>query len=58
VSFFTTLEVDRPGHFFVTVKSATRDTRDFLIINDGLTILDHGDPSPKQRNIETLPFSL
>src|SRR5260370_2949764 len=57
MSFFTALEVDRPRHFFVAVKSATRDTRDFLIINDGLTILDNGDPSPKQGNIETLPFS-
>src|SRR5260370_33938900 len=57
MSFFTALEVDRPRYFFVAVTSATRDTRDFLIINDGLTLLDNGDPSPKQGNIETLPFS-
>ena len=57
VSIFAALQVDRPGHFFVAVKSATRNARDFLIIDDCLTILDNGDPSPDQRDVETLPFS-
>src|SRR6266542_4044929 len=57
VAFFTTLEVDRPRHFFVAVQRATRDARNLLIVDDCLTILDHGDPPPDQRDIEALPFS-
>src|SRR5436309_1716355 len=57
VPFFTTLKVDRPGHFFVAVQRATCDSRNLLIVDDCLTILNRGDPPPDQRDIEALPFS-
>src|SRR5437867_1356356 len=57
VSVFAALQVDRSRQFLVAVKSATSDTRNFLIINNRLAILDHCDHSSNQRNIETLPVS-
>ena len=56
MSLFTALKVDRPWQFLVAIESATGNTRNFLILNDGPTILDHSDHSPEQRNIEALPF--
>ena len=57
MSFFTTLQVDRTREFFVTVKSAAGYARNFLVINDGLAVLNDGDHSPYQGDVESLPLS-
>ncbi len=41
----------------MAVQGAARDARGFLVIDDGLAVLNDGDPSPGQRDIEALPFS-
>src|SRR5713101_5932176 len=56
VAFFTSLEIDGSRQFFVAVERATRDTGNFLVVDDGLAVLNHGDPSTEESDIETLPF--
>src|SRR6266446_7761229 len=55
--FFTSLKIDGPRQFFMAVERATRDTGNFLVVDDGLAVLDHGDPSTEESDIEALPFS-
>src|SRR5437870_3734972 len=55
--FFTSLKIDGARQFFVAVQGTTRNAWDLLFIDDGLAVLDDGDPSPDQRDIEALPFS-
>src|SRR5260370_40612195 len=57
MAFFTSLEIDRPRQFFVAVERATCDTGNFLVVDDGLAVLNHGDPSTEESDIEALPFS-
>jgi hypothetical protein len=57
VSVFTTLQVDRPGHSFTAIKSAARDAGNFLMINNGLAILNQSYRSSYQSDIERLPLS-
>ena len=45
-AFFTPLQVNGTGHFFVTVERTTRDARNFLVVDDGLAVLHDGDGSP------------
>lgn len=45
-AFFTSLQVNGTGHFFVTVERTTRDARNFLVVDDGLAVLHDGDGSP------------
>src|SRR2546430_10607283 len=37
-------------------SGAARDAWDFFVIDDGLAILNDGDPTPDQPDIEALPF--
>jgi hypothetical protein len=57
VPFFTSLKINGPGQFFVAVQGATRDARDLLIVDDGLAVLNDGDPPSQKRDVEALPFS-
>src|SRR5258706_13303171 len=57
VPFFTSLKINGSRQFFVAVQGAARDAWDFFVIDDGLAILNDGDPTPDQRDIEGLPFS-
>ena len=57
MSFFTSLKIDGSGQFFVAVQGATRDARDFLVVDDRLAVLNDSDPSSDQRDIKALPFS-
>jgi len=57
VSGFAALQIDWDGKFFVTVQSPAGDARNFLFINDGLTILRNGDHSSNQRDVLGLPCS-
>src|SRR6266700_2173886 len=51
------LKIDRPRHFFVAVECPTRNTGDFLVINYSFSVLDDGDGSSHQSDVEALPFS-
>src|SRR5205807_5673035 len=57
MSIFTALQVDRPGHSFVAIKCAASDAGNFLVINDGLAVLHHGDCSSYECDVEGLPLS-
>ena len=41
----------------MAIQRATGDARDLFVIDDRLAVLNDGDPSPDQRDIEALPFS-
>src|SRR6266850_4733632 len=56
-SVFTTLKVNRSWQFFVAIKGTARNSRNFLIVDSSLAVLDDGNPAPDQSNIEALPFS-
>jgi len=58
VPFFTYLKIDGSGQFFVTVQGTTRDDHGISLLSMIVwPVLDHGDPSSDQRDIEALPFS-
>src|SRR6266446_628963 len=57
MALLTSLQIDGGRQFFVTVQRAPRDTGNFLVVDDGLAILNDGDPTPDQCDIEGLPFS-
>jgi hypothetical protein len=40
-----TLKIERPGKFFVAVERTAGDSGDFLIRDNLLAVLDHGDVS-------------
>ena len=56
VPFFTSLKIEGSGQLLAAIQRATRDARDFLVIDDGLAVLNDSDPSPYQRDIEAQPF--
>ena len=41
----------------MAVQCPTGDARNFLVVDDGLPVLRHGDHSPDQRDVIRLPFS-
>src|SRR5215475_5520642 len=51
-----TLKIERSGKFFVAVKSAPGNSRNFLVRDNRLAVLDDGDVSPEQRYVKRLPF--
>src|SRR6266481_822848 len=57
VPFFASLKINRSSQLFVAVQGAARDAWNFFVIDDRLAILNDGDPTPDQRDIEALPFS-
>ncbi len=56
-SLLATLKVNRPRQLFVAVESASRDSGDRLVIDDGLTILHNRNGASHEGDIEALPFS-
>src|ERR1039458_6372533 len=56
-SFFAALKINGPWQFFVAAESPTSDPWNLLVVDDGLAILDNGDHSSDECDIETLPFS-
>src|SRR5208337_1223525 len=56
MAFFTALQIDGPRQRFVAIQRPAGNTRNFLVIDYGLPILNYGHLSPEQRNIEALPF--
>src|SRR5260370_5393574 len=57
VPFFTSLKIDGARQLFVAIQCAARDAWYFFIFDDGPAVLNDGDPSPYQSDIEVLPFS-
>src|SRR6185369_14316755 len=49
------LQIKRSGQLFVTVQGSSRDTRDFLVVDDGVAVLDHSHPASIHRYVEGLP---
>src|SRR6478735_12012721 len=56
-SNLASLQIDWPWKSFVTIQRTARYARNFLFINDGLTILNNGDCASHERNVVGLPFS-
>ena len=56
MTFFTALQIYRPRQRFVAIQRPAGNTRDLLLVNYSLAILNYGHLSPEQRNIEGLPF--
>src|SRR5580658_4228001 len=55
VAFLASLEIDGAGLAFVAVERAAGEAGNFLVVDDGLAVLDHLDFAPDQRDVEGLP---
>ena len=49
------LKINRPRQFFMAVEGPARDTRDFLLVDDRLAILDDRHEPTNKRDVEGLP---
>ena len=54
---FAALQDDRARLRFVAVDGSAGRTRYFLIVDDGLSVLDHGDAAANQCDVVDLPGS-
>src|SRR5579872_1635517 len=57
VARLTTLQIDRSWQPLMTIQGPASDARNFLFIDDGVTILHDGDHSSNEGDVIGLPFS-
>src|SRR5258708_6400275 len=57
MSIFAALQIDGTRQAFVAIERSASDTGNFLAIYDGLAVLNDGDHSSYERNVEGLPLA-
>jgi len=56
MALLTALQIDRPRLRFVAIQRPAGNTRDLLVINYRLAVLNYGHLPAEQRNIKGLPY--
>jgi hypothetical protein len=54
-TYFAGLQIDGPGQAFMAVKSASRNTWDFFVVDDCYAVLHYRDVTTDERDVEGLP---